>query len=207
MKYTLLLILTLAMVPAATAQQQYRENVYVFSVDYGSYVDATEECVVALAKLERRLMVGGIQPSAGGRFKINSVSVSSKRGKVSDAAVEEIGEMLLCEDHETNPPEMNLIPVYFEITIGNKTFKIEGGGTHPAFPDTLVGGISQYTPPGYPTPERSIYNYSGTVLPSIPGTRGGSFTGSILTAGSDEFDDGLGLNSVQVLRVLLPVNP
>ncbi len=207
MKHAILLILTLALVPSAIAQQQYRENIYVFSLDFSSGVPADDECTAAVAKLERRLMVSGINPTFGTRFRIHSVDILAKKGKVTNMAVEEIGEMLICHDLETNPPEMNLVPIYHEITIGSRTFLVEGAGMHPAFPDVLPGGRVQMTPPGYPTSERFILNLNGTVLPAVPGSRGGSYMESILLGNSGEFGDGLSSNSIIVLRVLLPVNP
>lgn len=209
MKHLILLILALVIVPSAIAQQQYRENIYVFSVDRSVAVPADDECTRAVAKLEKRTMVSGIIPSVGGgvRFKIFSVETGSKRGKVTDMAAEEIGEILICEDYQTNPPEMNLIPIYYEITIRDRTFKVEGSGTHPAFPDTLPGGAVQYTAPGYPTPERAIFNINGSVMPGIPGRSGGALMLSALNGNAGEFDDGLRSNVISVLRVLLPVSP
>ncbi|MEH6571100.1 MAG: hypothetical protein V7709_18620 [Halioglobus sp.] len=207
MKYAILLILTLILMPSAIAQQQYTENIYVFSLDFASGVPADDECAAAVARLSKRLLVSGINPTFGVRFKINSVDTSAKRGKVTNMAVEEIGEMLVCQDGQTNPPEMNLIPIYNEITIGSRTFRVEGAGIHPAFPDILPGGLVQYTPPGYPSDERRIVNINGSVMSGIPGEKGGSYMESALVGGSGEFDDGLTDNAIHVLRVLIPVKP
>jgi hypothetical protein len=207
MKYAILLILTIALAPNAIAQQQYKEKIYVFSLDFSSAVSADEECTRAVAKLENRTQISGIIPTFGTRFKINSVETSSTQGKVTDMAVEEIGEMLTCHDEEANPPEMNLVPIYNEITIGDRTFLVEGAGRHPLFPNILPGGRVQMTPPGYPTSERLIFNINGTVLSAIPGRRGGAYMESALVGNSGEFGDGLSSNSIVVFRVLLPVNP
>jgi hypothetical protein len=209
MKHTLMLFLAITLIPSAIAQQQYRENIYVFSLNPSSQVPAIEECVTALDKLATRRNIHDINPTFGSRFKINSVDTSGRHGKVINNAVEEIGEILICQDGQTYPTEMNLTPVYYEISIGNRTFKVEGGGTSPNFPDTptLPGGGSQFTPPGFPVPgeNRAVSNFNGSVLPAIPGRVGGAYMESALTGDSGEFDDGLRFNTIHVLRVLLPV--
>ena len=211
MKHAILLILALSVVPSAIAQQEYlyKERIYIFSIDLSSGVPAAEECAVALDGIRKRLQITGIDPTNGttARFKIDSVETSASEGVVTNMADEEIGDILICRDTTTYPPEMNVSPIYNEINISGTTFRVEGGGLSPLFPDQLPGGWTQYSPPGYPTPQSGIVNINGTVLPSTPGKRGGSYMESALLAprGSSGFD--VGNNTIVVLRVVLPVSP
>ena len=210
MKYTILLILTLSVVPSAIAQQEYlyKERIYIFSIDFSSRVPADEECAVALDKIRKRLQITGIDATNGvaARFKINSVDTSASEGVVTNMADEEIGDMLVCVDETTYPPEVNRLLNYREINISGTTFRVEGGGLQPNFPDQLPGGLVQFSPPGYPTPESSVANVNGTVLPSIPGKRGGSYAESTLFAPAGSSGFNAGNNTIVVLRVVLPVS-
>jgi hypothetical protein len=211
MKLTIVLFLAIILAPNAFAQQEqkYKDFVYFFSPDFINGVEpADEECAAAVAMIEREYNIRDINPSNNGRVKIYSVDLA-KKGKVTNDRKEEIGEMLVCQDFQTYPPEMNLIPIYYEITIGSRTFRVAGGGTSIDFPEfaTLPGGGGQYVPIGYPNPNRTVALFSGTVLPSIPGMRGGAYTDSRLTGPFGESEDGLSFNIVSVLRVLLPDNP
>jgi hypothetical protein len=215
MKKTVLLILVFALAPGASAQeeaQKYKEFVYVFSPDFFNDVDfegVDEECAAAVDKIARQTTVENINPNNNGRVKIYSVDMA-KKGKVTNDRKEEIGEMLVCQDFQTYPAELNLVPIYYEITIGSRTFRVAGGGTSIAFPEleTLPGGGVVYVPPGFPNLSRTVDVFSATVLPAVPGMRGGVYTDSRLTgACGDECEDGLGANILSVLRVVLPVNP
>ena len=108
---------------------------------------------------------------------------------------------------ETYPAEKNLAPIYYKISIGNRTYRIVGGGTSVNFPnlDTLPGGRVHFTPPGYPTPDRFVDQVSGSILPSIPGGKGGTYMESASLGGSDDVDDGLTSNIIHVLRVMPPI--
>ena len=208
MKFTILLILTISVVPSAIAQQEYlyKERIYIFSIDFSSGVPADEECAVALKGIRKRLQITGINATNGlaARFKIDSVDTSASEGVVTNMADEEIGDMLVCQDTTTYPPEMNVLPIYNEINISGTKFRVEGGGIHPAFPDQLPGGYVQYSPPGYPAPESRVVNINGTVLPSIPGKRGGAYMESVRGGGFDIF--GSAGNAIVVLRVVLPIS-
>jgi hypothetical protein len=189
-------------------QQKYKEFLFFFSPNFYEAEPADEECAAALAKLARKTSIQDINPNNNGRVKIYSVALG-KKGQVTDDRVEEIGEMLVCQDFQTYPPEMNLVPIYYEITIGSRTFIVAGAGTSIEFPDaeTLPGGGVQYVPIGFPNPNRTVLVYSGTVLPAVPGMRGGSYTDSRLGGPDGESEDGLSGNIVSVLRVVLPDNP
>ena len=208
MKYTILLILTLSIVPSAIAQQEYlyKERIYIFSVDFSSAEPAEEECAAALDGIRKRLQITGINATNGvaARFKIDSVNTSASEGIVTSMADEEIGDMLVCRDTTTYPPEMNVSPIYNEINISGTKFRVEGGGLQPNFADQLPGGWTQYSPPGYPTPESRVVNINGSVLPSTPGKRGGSYTESFREGSFDEF--GSSGNTIVILRVVLPVS-
>ena len=207
MKYAILLILALSVVPGAIAQQEYfyYERIYIFSIDLSSGVPADEDCAVALDGIRKRLQITGIAPTGiAARFKIDSVDTSASEGAVTNMAVEEIGDILICQDTTTYPPEMNQNPMYNEINISGTTFRVEGGGLSPNFPDQLPGGWTQYSPPGYPTPESEVVNINGTVLPSTPGKRGGSYMESARVSRSSGFNTGS--NTIVVLRVVLPVS-
>jgi hypothetical protein len=209
MKHTILLILALSLVPNAVAQQEfsYKERIYIFSIDFSSGMDAEEECVVALDGIRKRLQITGINPTNGvtARFKIDSVDTSASDGVVTNMADEEIGDMLICQDTTTYPPEMNLSPTYNEINISGTKFRVEGGGMSPNFPDQILpGGAVQYSPPGYIAPGTRVINVNGTVLPSSPGKRGGSYVESA-RIGNSGLPPGPN-NAVVILRVILPVS-
>ena len=93
MKYTILLILTLSVVPSAIAQQEflYKERIYIFSIDFSTRVPADEECAVALDGIRKRLQITGIDATNGvaARFKIDSVDTSASKGVVTNMADEE----------------------------------------------------------------------------------------------------------------------
>ena len=76
------------------------------------------DSAAGLAGIEKRQRITGINPTNNGRAKIYSVDTSA--GIVTNTPGEEIGEILICQDFQTYPPEMNLLPVYYEITIDNK---------------------------------------------------------------------------------------
>ena len=208
MKHTIILILALSVVPSAIAQQEYlyEERIYIFSIDFSSAVPAAEECAVALDKIRKRLGITGIDATNGitARFKIDSVDTSASKGVVTNIADEEIGDMLICVDQTTYPPEMNQNPIYNEINISGTTFRVEGGGLSRNYPDQLPGGFVQYSPPDYPAPGVDLINVNGTVLPSIPGKRGGAYMESA-RVGSSGFPS-FGNNSIVVLRVMIPVS-
>jgi len=210
MKYTILLILTLSAVPSAIAQQEflYRERIYIFSIDFSSGVPAVEECAVALKGIRKRLQITGIDATNGAavRFKIDSVDTSANEGVVTNMANEEIGDILICIDETTYPLGTNRQPNYNEINISGTKFRVEGGGLNPNFPDQLPGGLVQYSPPGYPTPESRVVSVNGTVLPSIPGKRGGSYVESTMFAPAGQSGFNAGNNSIVILRVVLPVS-
>ena len=207
MKHALFLLLAIALIPCAMAQQQYKDKIFVFSMDTSSFVPAEEDCAAGVANIAARYNIHDINPNFAARAKINSVDTWNRTGKVTDMAVQEIGDILVCQDFQTIPPEMNLAPVYYEITIGGRTYTAEGAGTSPDFPEfsTLPGGGVVYTAPGYPSPGTVIQNFTGSVLPSIPGRVGGTYLESALIADPDN-ENGLSTTVIQILHVLVPVD-
>ena len=109
-------------------------------------------------------------------------------------------------DLEVKIEELRLVGTDNEINISGTKFRVEGGGLNPNFPDQLPGGLVQYSPPGYPTPESRVVSVNGTVLPSIPGKRGGSYVESTMFAPAGQSGFNAGNNSIVILRVVLPVS-
>ena len=214
MKYLLLLVWAFVLSPGLNAQQEYREVVYVYEFDYASYEPAEKECAAGLAKLEDKSKISGINLTYTGKFKIYSVGTLARKGKVTDHTVTEIGETFVCLDQFTYRSQgENLSPLYQEVTIGNRTYKIEGGGIHADSPDRRYGGVSHIMG-GYPASDSLWETVTGTVLPSRPSvdadsavTRGGVLVGSVRLV----FDENLQIipslsSSTSILRVILPVN-
>jgi hypothetical protein len=207
MKHAIALILSLALVPSALAQQEYREKIYVFSMDYTSGVFADSECADALRGIKTRLHVTGINANLTERFKIYAVDAAG--GLVTRMAGEAIGDVLLCDDLQTYADNRNAI--YREINIDGTTYRVEGSGTHPDF-GRLPGGDTTFSPPGTLTsaglPADLIID-TGTVMPSVPGKRFGTLMESKVIVdwtGLGIFNRELS-TSLNVLRVELPVNP
>ena len=133
----------------------------------GPVLDA---CYAGLSALEESAGITGIAPTLGARVKLNAVETQKSDGTVvtrydensSDCtnyiwtgtewkknctdieAVVEVGEMLVCMDWQSYfwGAGTNLVPVYYEITVGDVTYIASGGGQSPAFPNlpVLPGG-------------------------------------------------------------------
>ena len=208
MKLAVLLFLSISLIPSAIAEQQYQEKIFVYSLDLSSGMPAGEDCTAGVNKIAARYNIHDINPTFASRFKIYSVDTWDRTGKVTNIAVQEIGDILVCQDHQTNPPEMNLVPIYYEITIGGRTYSGEGAGTSTNFPElsALPGGGVTHSPPDYPSPGAAYFqNFTGTVLPSRPGTVGGTFLESALIT-NRENEHGLRSHVIQVLHILVPIN-
>jgi hypothetical protein len=134
----------------------------------GPVLDA---CYAGLDALEEQALITGIAPTLGARVKLypvqfeetDSTLLAGNDGnsdgenewiQTGDAPirlkapktepVEAIGEILVCQDWQTyfNGAQVNLVPVYYEITLGDVTYTASGGGQSPNFPNlpVLPGG-------------------------------------------------------------------
>jgi hypothetical protein len=216
----------------------------------GPVLDA---CYAGLAALEEQTLITGIAPTLGARVKLNAVETEKTDGTVvtrnyensSDCnnyiwtgsgwekncpdieAVVEVGEMLVCQDWNSYffSSGANLIPVYYEITLGDVTYIAAGGGQSPNFPDlfALPGGGELLTPQiwdgssweaGFPTPGVFMMSFRATILPAAPVGEvppwsppgfGGAFTANTLwdTLGAeDQFKTG----DIITIRTYTPAN-
>jgi hypothetical protein len=205
MRQVIILLMAIVLVPSAYAQS-YEEVVYVFTLDPDSVVSDEGECAAGIDRLARRYKVTGINPNRTAKIKINAVTITGKNAKVNGRGDEELGELLLCQDWQTYPPETNRVPIYSEITIRGRTFRVIGGGLHPAFPEILPGGLQVMTPQGYPAPDVFPVGITGTVLPAFPaGERGGVYSANYITDLGHP-DDLWNTTSHHILRVLLPID-
>jgi hypothetical protein len=170
----------------------------------GPVLDA---CYAGLAAIEEQALISGIAPTLGARVKLypvqfeetdstllagndNSSDAGNEWIQTGDAPirlkapktepVEAIGEILVCMDWQTYfSTGVNLIPVYYEITLGDVTYIAAGGGQSPNFPDlfALPGGGELLTPQiwdgssweaGFPTPGVYMMSFRATILPAAP---------------------------------------
>ena len=210
MKEAIMLLMAIALIPCSFAQQSlYREVVFVFTVDQGSVIPDEGECAVGLNQIAKRFSVTGINPTVAGKLKINTFTTSGNNAKVNGQGDEEVGELLVCQDWQTYVPETNLVPIYYEVRIGGRKFRVMGGGIHPLFPDILPGGLQVMAQLGYPATDVLPVAISGTVLSSgEPGSRGGIYSTNFILdlSNPDDPDDRWKTNSQHVLRVLLPAD-
>lgn len=125
-----------------------------------------------------------IKPNFSGRFPIYTLRSRAATSKVLRKDVNPIGDILVCQDWQTYWPQRNLVPAYYEITIGGRKYRAVGAGTSPNFPDqdVLPGGGQVMLPENYPEYGITYLNFTGTVLPARNGRTGGTFyTGNTFT--------------------------
>ena len=174
MKNILLVALTVFLVPTSFAQTEYKQRTYVFSESENIEGDHLDECMQGIKFIANQFDYHGINPNFAFKNKIFSIKSSIKTGKVVDRTVNEIGEILICQDWQSRLDE-GIAPAYFEITIGKAKYRAAGAGTTPLVPDVdpLPGGGRQMTPSGYPEPGVANLSYTATVFPAISGRKGG----------------------------------
>jgi len=183
----------------------YKQKQFVFSIPESPPNPAQAECDEGVALLTKYEFYD-IKPNATGKFKISTISTWDKTSKVLDNDVNEIGEILVCQDWQTYWPQRNLVPVYYEITIGGRKYRAMGAGTSPNFPqfDVLPGGLQAMTREGYPEVGVTYLSITATVLPSTEGKVGGMFfTGNLAYVDGvdrDYYDHG----GIGVLQILVP---
>ena len=193
-----------------TLAQLYVQKVFVFSsprVVEGA--DAEQECAEGIDWLTNNTKIRGINPTYFSKTELSVVETLESNARVTSTDVNNIGELLICQDYQSCWPDRNLVPRYFEITINNRKYRAVGGGTSEAIPqlDTLPGGTEWMTPADFPTRGVNYINYTGTVLPARRPGRGGTI---ILT--NLGFVDGVPKAAydharVGVLSIVQPIQP
>ena len=169
----------------------------------GPVLDA---CYAGLAALEEVGSITGIAPTLGARVKLYPVQFEETDSTLltetdynSDGeqvcvpmggavlcqnpfpdtdSVEAIGEILVCQDWQTyfNGAGVNLVPVYYEITLGDVTYTASGGGQSPNFPNlpVLPGGGEVLAAQiwdgsswvaGFPAAEVFMMSFRATIYP------------------------------------------
>lgn len=96
-------------------------------------------------------------------------------------AVVEVGEILVCQDWLTYffGAGMNLVPVYYEIAVGDMTYIASGGGQSPNFPTlpVLPGGGQILAAQifgdgqvlaGFPSPGIFLMSFGAAIFPGAP---------------------------------------
>ncbi|PLW67335.1 hypothetical protein [Pseudohalioglobus lutimaris] len=208
------IILGMAMVAVASsafAQTIYEQKTYVFTgLPDGSNIiedaDAQKECERGIKWLADRQFYG-INPNYFLKVKVYAVDIIQRNGRMDQERGPEVGEMLICQDWQSYAiAGTNHVPIYYEVTIGGTRFRIIGGGTSPFFPNEefLPGGGGTKSPANYPESGVANLSYTGTVLTSTDGGRGGMFyTGNtgFLDGVPREYYDHSGIS---VLQVLIP---
>ena len=200
------------------ASLDYDETVYIFRTSaISGPSDFIDECNEVIgATLIDGIEIGGL-PDIAGMVALHSVHTKKTDGSLKKP-IKKIGEMLVCQDRDANPPGTNQIPVFYSVRLGDLTFNAEGGGTSIAFPGPLPGGGQTMAPqePGlnlfYPLPGVSLENYSATILPSFPpgdfglfvsnGTGGNMVINTIANFAQDERFETEGIG---VIRFLQPI--
>jgi len=101
---------------------------------------------------------------------------------VINNSVNEIGEILICQDWQNYSAMNNKIPVYFEILINDRLYRAVGGVEYSQAPEgvSIPGGGSTMSVENYPQRGLAYLTYTAIVLPSAPGGRGGTITMSNL---------------------------
>lgn len=202
--------LSMLFISAAFAQTEYQQKEFIFAIPEGAFVDGDnqKQCADGLDYIERRYNIGGINPTDMAKFKIYALDTWEKTGKVVDNRVKEIGEILQCADFQTYwPTGRNLVPAYYEITIGGRKYRAAGAGTSPNFPEleTLPGGGNQMTPLGYPETNLAFIQFNATVLPAVDGKPGGIFSLAFLNPFDLVDRPNYDHYAIGVLHVTLPV--
>jgi hypothetical protein len=167
----------------------------------GPVLDA---CYAGLDVLEEELDITGIAPTLGARLKLYPVqfeetdaTLLAESGDDSDGdreyvptgdvpiwqkpvtdtePVEAIGEMLICQDWVSYFPGGNLVPVYYEITVGDMTYIAAGAGQSPNFPNLpVLPGGGQFLAPqflggaaGFPLAGIWLMSFGATIYPAAP---------------------------------------
>jgi hypothetical protein len=212
----------------------------------GSTGPVLDACYAGLSALEEDVSITGIAPTFGARVKLNAVETQKSDGTVvtrydensSDCqnyawtgtgwkktctdieAVVEVGEMLICQDWVSYFPAGNLVPVYYEITVGDMTYIAAGAGQSPNFPNlpVLPGGgqflAPQFPVAGFPLAGISLMSIGATIFPAAPVGEappwsppgfGGTFTSNALVdilGLEDQFET----DGVITIRTYTPVN-
>jgi hypothetical protein len=209
-KKLILFFVSIVLLPVAFAQTEYQQKTFVFSIPEESEIpgDSEMECEEGLAFIASWYGIHDINPNLTLKRKIYSVKSWDKTGKVINNEVNQIGEILACLDFQTYVPYgRNLIPIYYEITISGRKFRIAGAGTSPESRfDVMPGGGEFITDPAWPEKGLTFLNHTGRVLPAIDGKPGGSFNIMNLSnpgGVSTEYDHG----TMGVLIVLIPLKP
>lgn len=211
MRKILLGLVLLAVTSSAFSQTVYEQKTYVFSGVPDENVieeaDAQKQCEQGIKFIGDKYQIYGIDPNYYLRVRINSVNVIQRNGRMHQERGPQIGEMLICQDWQTYALHgRNLVPIYYEVLIGGARFRIIGAGTSPLYPseEVLPGGGGLKTPENYPEMGVSNLSYTGTVMPSLDGRRGGMFySGNLgfLDGVPREYYDHTGIS---VLQVLIP---
>lgn len=184
---------------------RYKQKQFVFSIPESLPIAAQDECDLGVADLSR-FRIQDINPNVTAKYQLSAIRTWNATGKVLDQDVNEVGEILVCQDWQTYWPERNLIPVYYEITIGGRTYRAVGAGTSPKYTeyDVLPGGGQVMVPENYPEPGVTFLNYTATVLPASDDKVGGIFfignLGYVDGIDRSYFDHG----SIGVLQLIIP---
>jgi hypothetical protein len=220
----------------------------------GSAGPVLDACYAGLSALEKDASITGIAPTLGARVKLNAVETQKSDGTVvtkydenSDdcqnytwtgtewkkictdiEAVVEVGEMLVCQDWLTYfwGAGVNLVPVYYEITVGDITYIASGAGQSPAFANlpVLPGGGQILAPQfigegnqwvaGFPAAGVYMMSFGASILPgaavgevppfSPPGF-GGTFTSNAV-ADTQDVEDQFETEAMITIRTYTPVS-
>ena len=108
------------LVPGALAQTVYKQATYIFHRGERIEGNHLPECMEGLDFIAKKFDYQGINPNFAYKNTIYSVRTLDSNGKLIDQEVEQIGEILECEDWQTHFPARLVAPVYYEITIGSK---------------------------------------------------------------------------------------
>jgi hypothetical protein len=177
MRILVLFLLAVAPVHGIFAQTVYKQKTFVFSETESIQGDHISKCMEGVDFISRKYNYHDINPNIAYNSKISSIETWDVTGKVIDHEVKQIGDILICQDWQTYFPEHVIVPVYYEITIGERKYRAAGAGTSPVFPelDVLPGGGGALTPDGYPEFGVSNLSYTATVFPAADGKIGGMF--------------------------------
>jgi hypothetical protein len=213
MKHLAVLLIAAFISSIAMAQQQYEERVYVYDVKFGSSSETPgsnllEECAAAQQELFLRTQIQPLDNTIAWRGQLYGVRVSAVDGRATRAWTrKQIGKILICHDWDTyyHALGQTIVPVFYEINIGDLNVVASGASVHPSFPDVvpLPGGGQIVAPAGFPEFFVTPMTFSATVMPSVPGEIGGSLTDNFL--GDWEDSPNWRFKSTQMLRLFIPV--
>ena len=232
---------------------QTGEAIAANDIQYGGG-PVLDACYAGLAAIEEQTLITGIAPTLGARVKLYPVqfeetdsTLLKERDNSPDddreytwdgnvwywqkpvtetEPVEAIGEILVCQDWQTYfSTGTNLIPVYYEITLGDVTYIAAGGGQSPNFPDlaALPGGGELLAAQiwdgsswvaGFPAPEVFMMSFRASIYPgaavgevppwSPPGFGGALTTNTLwdVLGADDQFRTG----DIITIRTFTPAN-